>query len=142
MDKIYFTTDLLNFRTRKFPEKAIIINLQKYENIDIENIIEKLNIYDIYCENKSLQNKLKDKYPQYEFKLIDQIHHNIHCYHNKDWSYFILNIVLATVLTLFLLNWVYFSWSVLLILIFHTMMWILTYSIIDWTKFQTRVIHC
>lgn len=105
MDTIYFTNNLFNFSTKIFPEKSIIINLLKYENNNfINDIIYKLNIKKILCENNAVKKYIQKILPNKKITCIDDDNINKYYYYDKSIDYHIYFIILAAITTFFILS--------------------------------------
>ncbi len=105
MDTIYFTNKLLNFSTKIFPEKSIIINLLKYNKHNyIPEIINKLNIKNILCENNTTKKYIQKILPNKTIKLIEQEKITKYYYNDKNIDYHIYFLLLSGITTFFILS--------------------------------------
>jgi len=140
MDKIYFTSNLFSFSTKIFPENAIIINLQKFDNYNfIQNLIPKLNIKNIYCENNHLCNIIKKYTNITPININESNLSHLHIYQDKSIYFYLYFIIISSVLTFFILN-VYIrnqSNIIALTLFINFIFWMITfYSIIHKHPYQ------
>jgi len=100
MNKIYITNSLLDFKTRIIPKNAIILNLEKYKNYDnISEIINKLDISEIVCENKDVK-KYFEKITDKKCKLIEEL--DIPSAHYSENDSYIIFFILSSFLTFLL----------------------------------------
>lgn len=130
MDKLYICETLLEFKTKKIPKNALIINIEKYNKLDfIVDIVKKLEINDIIVENKSLEKIILRILPDKNISIIDN-ESKIHIYQDRSIQYFLYYLFLASLTTFVFFNWTTRKYLFLIgiILLTNFIFWIIAYK--------------